>query len=54
MLAAIVQERPRTMAAVAEELNRRGVRKLRGGAVWTPADLHKRLFRLELEAESDP
>ena len=54
MLAAIVQERPRTTAAIAEELSRRDVRKPRGGTVWTPADLHKLLRRLELEAGSDP
>lgn len=53
-MAAIVQKRPRTTAAVAEEVSRRGVRKPRRGTVWTPADLYKRLRRLELEAEFDP
>jgi hypothetical protein len=49
VLVVIVRESGRSAGAIAQELTRRGIRKPRGGTVWSPADVYKLLRRLTSE-----
>ncbi|KMO30213.1 hypothetical protein [Methylobacterium aquaticum] len=52
VLAAIAVEAGGTPEGIAASLTRRGVRKPRGGRVWTPPDVRRLLSRLAAETAS--
>ncbi len=54
ILAALAAEGGGTPEGIAASLTRRGVRKPRGGRVWTPPDVRRLLSRLATETESRP
>ncbi len=52
VLVAIAAEAGGTPEGIAASLTRRGVRKPRGGRVWTPPDVRRLLARLATETAS--
>lgn len=52
VLAVIAAETGGTPESIAASLTRRGVRKPRGGPIWTPPDVRRLLARLATESGS--